>query len=140
MAKDIKVTFEDQTFTLTFNKQSVRQMENAGFNINDIDTKPNTTIEMLFRGAFLARHVGVKESVVNTIWNNMTQKKELLQALMELYRAPSEALLEEPSENDPKKLTWTMEQSTSKTRETLRNSLPIPNYLKESAQDICRWV
>lgn len=109
MAKDIKVTYEDQTFTLTFNKQSVRQMENLGFNINDIDTKPNTTIEMLFRGAFLARHAGIKESLVNTIWNNMTQKKELLQALMELYRAPSEALLEEPSENDPKKLTWTME-------------------------------
>lgn len=140
MAKDIKVTYEDQTFTLTFNKQSVRQMENLGFNINDIDTKPNTTIEMLFRGAFLARHAGIKESLVNTIWNNMTQKKELLQALMELYRAPSEALLEEPSENDPKKLTWTMEQSTSKKREALQNSLPIPNYLKESAHVICRWV
>lgn len=140
MAKDIKVTFEDQTFTLTFNKQSVRQMENAGFNINDIDTKPSTTIEMLFRGAFLARHVGIKESLVNTIWNNMTQKKELLQALMELYRAPSEALLEEPNENDPKKLTWTMEQSTSKIMETLRKGLPIPSYLKESAQDICQWA
>jgi len=82
MAKDIKVTFEDQTFTLTFNKQSVRQMENAGFNINDIDTKPNTTIEMLFRGAFLARHVGVKESVVNTICVQTSRIQPLEQTLL----------------------------------------------------------
>ena len=106
MAKQLIFTYEDKEYTLEYTRRTVAEMEKKGFIASDITDKPMTTLPALFAGAFLAHHRFVKEDVINTIYNKLTKKEELINALAEMYNEPIMALVEEPEE-DMGNLTWT---------------------------------
>lgn len=101
----VELTYDGIDYVLTFNRKTVQQLESIGFNIEDYDAKPATFITQLFRGSFLAKHSKVKEETVNKIWGLIGDKEGLIKALMELYLAPVESLLEEV-EDEEKKVVW----------------------------------
>ena len=80
-------------------------MERNGFVLNDIDTKPQTMIPMLFQGAFLMHHPRIKEEQTNTIYRSLADKEGLLTELISCYRSTMETLFEEPEEEE-KKVQW----------------------------------
>lgn len=106
MAKQLIFTYEDKEYTLEYTRRTVAEMEKKGFIASDITDKPMTTLPALFAGAFLAHHRFVKEDVIDTIYNNLTKKEELINALAEMYNEPIMALVEEPEE-DMGNLIWT---------------------------------
>jgi hypothetical protein len=95
MARTIQFTYEGKDYTLEFNRRSIEKMEQNGFDIESAVSKPMSTIPMLFEGAFLMHHPYAKKEVINEIFNLFTNKKELFEALTDMYSEPLEALLED---------------------------------------------
>ena len=81
----IALTYENKEYVLEFNRQSVRTMEAQGFVLNEIESKPLTMIPMLFQGAFIKNHRGIKRSLMDDIFDELTDKPGLFQALTEMY-------------------------------------------------------
>ena len=105
MARKIEFEMDGTEYTLEYSRRAQTQMESNGFVLEAIGDKPQLMIPMLFRGAFIMHHPRIKEEVVKTIYNRMTNKEELLRELMECYSSVTDTLFDEP-EDDSKKVTW----------------------------------
>ena len=88
MAKQMTIKFGGDTYTLEFTRDSVRQMESAGFNIDKAMETPVLSTETLFTGAFLANH---GKAIKDRIPEKIIQKKlpkGILGKLIEMYNYP----------------------------------------------------
>ena len=101
----IRFSYDNQTYELEFSRQTVRQMESQGFNIEEISSKPMTTIPLLFRGAFWKNHRGIKTKFIDELYEKMKDKTGLLNALMEEY-SNTLAVLTEDNEETEGNVTW----------------------------------
>lgn len=101
MAKTLKFEFEGKEYCLEYTRETVRQMEREGFRSADVLDKPMISLPKLFAGAFKAHHrFGTKPEVIERIFNALKDKDALLEKLAEMYNAPMEELLDEPSEGN----------------------------------------
>lgn len=95
-------------YTLEFTRDSVKQLERAGFNYEEAGGKPVTSLMTLFKGAFLAHHQRTSQSTIDEIWESLENKDGMFDALAELYNEPIEALMKEPDEG--KKIAWSVKK------------------------------
>lgn len=93
-------------YTLEYTRDSVKQLERAGFNYEEAGAKPITSLMTLFKGAFLAHHQRTSQTTIDEIWESLENKDGLFDALAELYNEPIEALMKEPDEG--KKIAWSV--------------------------------
>jgi len=100
MAKTLTITANDVEYTLEFTRKTVSTLEKQGFILSDIAEKPMTTLPELFAGAFLAHHRYVKREVIDSIYDNMPNKEDLIKRLAEMYNEPIEAFIAEPEESE----------------------------------------
>lgn len=100
MAKQLKFTYNDAEYILEFTRRTVAEMEKKGFVAAEVENKPMTTLPALFEGAFLAHHRFVKKDVIDKIFASMTNKRELIGKLAEMYNDPIMSLIEEPEESE----------------------------------------
>lgn len=100
MANVINFVFEDREYTLEFTRKAIEQMERQGFLASEISDKPMTSLPALFAGAFIANHRFVKKDLIDRIFENMTQRQELIGKLAEMYNGPIMALMDEPEVNE----------------------------------------
>ena len=100
------ITFEHKgtDYTLEFTRDSIKQMERAGFAYSQVEEKPYSSLMTLFKGAFLAHHPRISQTVIDEIWDNLGDKEGLFEALANLYNEPLEAMMAEPEEG--KKIVW----------------------------------
>ena len=104
----INLTYEKKEYVLEYNRQSVKTMESQGFVLEELTTKPMTMIPLLFSGAFIKNHSGkdgVKRKVVDEIFNEISDKTALMEALMEMYAETLSTLTEDSGEGN---VTWAM--------------------------------
>lgn len=109
MAKQLTINdpVSGVTYTLEFTRKTIELMEKNGFVAADMERKPMTLLPALFAGAFLAHHRFVKRDVIDAIYAKLNHKDELIGALVEMYKEPLMALLDEPEqENDEGNLSW----------------------------------
>lgn len=106
MSKQITFEFNHKDYTLEFTRDTIRQMERRGFNLNEFSDKPATMLPALFSGAFLAHHRNEKQEVINKIFDSITEKDTLIGKLTEMYTEPIEAMLSEPAESEGN-VNWT---------------------------------
>lgn len=104
MAKQIVITYEGVSYTLEFNRKTVRSMEDRGFVINT--DKPATMIQDLFRGAFQMHHKRMENGLIDKIWAAQKNKEELLAALVSMYAEPISTLMDEPDGDEDETPTW----------------------------------
>ena len=99
----IKLTFEGKSYELTYTRETVKQMENTGFDIQMLAHQPTVQGDKMFAGAFLAKCKGVKRKVIDDIWNHMDieSKNNVLAALADIYGDAMNSLAD-----DGKKVTW----------------------------------
>lgn len=90
----INLTYGKTEYTLEYNRQSVKTMENQGFVLEELTTKPVNMIPALFAGAFIKNHRGVKRKVIDEIFDNIENRMELMEALMEMYAETLSSLTE----------------------------------------------
>ncbi len=101
MSKSINISTKDgQKYKLEFTRKTVKQMTENGFRLEDVKDKPIIAIPELFAGAFLANHRYLKESIIDDMYKGITNKDELIITLIEMYREPIEALMNEPEEGE----------------------------------------
>lgn len=103
MAREIKFPYNGEQYTLKFTLNSVKTMEQAGFVIEEIETKPTVRIQQLFEGAFVANHRGIKRKTMDDIWNTLKRKEQLITALVEMYAEARNSLVEDEGNED-----WTI--------------------------------
>lgn len=110
MAKQLTINdpISGVTYTLEYTRKTVEMMEKNGFIAEDVQRKPMSMLPALFAGAFLAHHRFVKRDVIDSIYNRMNHKDELITALVEMYNEPLISLFDEPEQDDDetKNLSW----------------------------------
>ncbi|MGN0535740.1 MAG: DUF5055 domain-containing protein [Eubacterium sp.] len=85
MAKQITFEYEGKNYVLEFTRKSVKTMEQGGFNLSEVKNKPVSLLPELFAGAFLAHHRFADKKVINEIYDQMTNKDELIEILIDMY-------------------------------------------------------
>lgn len=108
MGKKITITYNERQYTLEYTRKTVAQMERGGFRVDEVMSKPMTSLPALFAGAFLAHHPGVPSETVNKIYASLPNKEGLIEALTTLYNEPILTLLEEPTEGAVGNAAWEM--------------------------------
>lgn len=96
----VKITYKGVNYELGFNRKTASALESQGFNIDELTDKPSVMIPMLFYGAFAMRNTGIKRSLVDEIFDNITKKQELLQVLAEDYIETVTTLMEDAPEGN----------------------------------------
>ena len=91
----INLTHNKTEYTLEYDRQSIRTMEGWGFVIDEVASKPGTMLPLLFNGAFIKHHRGIKRKVIDEIFEAVGNKSALYEALMEMYAEPLNALIED---------------------------------------------
>lgn len=104
----IALTYNDKEYRLEFTRNSVRQMEASGFNINAISDSPVTMIPLLFQGAFIANNKGIKRKTIDDIFESIGNKTELIAALAEMYAETVNSLVEDKETNEGN-VSWKVE-------------------------------
>lgn len=100
MAKRIELTYNGNKFTLEYTRDTVRQMERAGFNIDSAMDTPLTSVETLFTGAFLANHgKAVKDRIPEKILKGGIPK-DMFGKLIEMYNEPISEMFDEGEDNE----------------------------------------
>lgn len=105
MEKTLTFTDNGKTYTLAYTRESVIATENMGFNLDAVFTKPVGSLNLLWRGAFLAHHDSLTIAEVDGLFDKIS-KEGLLDALIGLYKAPVESLLDE--EHSKNAIKWTV--------------------------------
>lgn len=111
MADCINLTYDGKTYELAFTRESVKQMERGGFRLNDLlnGNQMATMSDMLFHGAFAARNPKLKRKVIDDIYDHLSNKADLLAALVELYAEPLSTLTDKAAvEDEEKNVSWEM--------------------------------
>lgn len=90
-------------YTLEYSRRTVAKAEQAGLDINKLDSQSMTMIPLLFWGAFLMHHPGMtREQSDKILFDGLGGlREEEMKRLGELYAAPFQTLVasEEESEN-----------------------------------------
>lgn len=108
MSKSIKIEHDGKTYTLSYTKRTIKEMEASGFIAEEVDRMPATMIPRLFNGAFLRNHRFVKDPVKEEIYARLADKAGLIEVLVSMYNEALAELVDEP-EDEAKKVRWTVE-------------------------------
>lgn len=100
----ITISYDKKDYVLEYSRQSVRTMEAQGFVLDDVSTKPVTMIPMLFQGAFIKNHRGIKRNLMDEIYDNLKDKTGLISALAEMYADTLNTLMDD--NEDAGNATW----------------------------------
>jgi len=101
----INLTYNKKDYILEYNRQSVKTMESQGFVLEELTAKPMTMIPLLFNGAFIKNHRGIKRNLMDEIFEEIGDKTALMEALMEMYAETLGTLTEGSGEGNA---TWAM--------------------------------
>lgn len=105
MSTKINFSFEGVSYCLEYTKRTVKAMEEKGFVPSKILEAPMSYLPELFAGAFMANHRFTKRAVIDSIYEKMTGKTELVNTLIEMYNEPIKALTEDEDEGNA--IEWT---------------------------------
>jgi len=95
----ITLEYSGKKYTLEYNRQSVRMIESQGFVAEQLSAKPVTMIPILFQGAFIKNHKGIKRDLIDEIYEAIADKSGLIVALVELYSETVGTLLDDKAES-----------------------------------------
>lgn len=99
MAKTVTLTYEKCDYTLEFTRRSIKQMEDNGFIVTEVEKKPMMILD-IFRGAFIAHHPRVSREKIDEIYDQIGNKRALVERLVEMYTEPINALLSDSTEGN----------------------------------------
>ena len=94
----LRVATDEEMVEDAIARAVVKRMEREGFVPASIDAMPATAMEALIKGAFEAKHPSMTAEQRLGVWMALGRKDELINALMELYMAPINALIADPTE------------------------------------------
>ena len=86
---------ESREYTLEFSRKTVSKTEQAGFDINQIESKPMTMIPIMFWGAFLMHHPHMtREQTDKILFDGLGRlESDEMEHLAKLYAEPLRTLV-----------------------------------------------
>lgn len=108
MSKKIKLSYEGKEYTLEYTRNTALALEQSGFVLSDVRSKPVSSLVTLFNGAFVANHKRLEGSTVEKIFDSLKDKDKLLAALIGMYDETVSSLMD--SSDDEGNATWEMTQ------------------------------
>lgn len=100
MAIKITFSYDGKDYCLEYTRQTVKKMEERGFVASRIAEAPMTILPDLFAGSFLANHRFVDRKVIDGIYDQMKDKRSLVDTLAKMYNEPIEALMADGDEGN----------------------------------------
>lgn len=94
----IDFDYNGKHYCLEYTPDSIKRMEAAGFSMNDLFDKPQTRIEQLWAGAFLAHERKVSSTVIKNLYEEMKCKK-LIGTLITMYNNTLQNLVPDLDDN-----------------------------------------
>lgn len=91
--KEIKFLYSGKEYTLAYTRESVEKAEEKGFNIQEMQNRPISTMRKIFVYSFLAHHGAVSEKTINEIYGLLENKEQIVQKLVEMYAETVESLM-----------------------------------------------
>lgn len=88
-------------YTLEFDRDSVMYAESLGFDLSKAETTVATDVVCMFRAAFKKHHPRLDLATIDGVWDRISDKRTLTEALVEMFNEPYAALFNEP-EGDSK--------------------------------------
>jgi len=95
----------NKEYTLGFSKKTVKEMARNGFDISKAVDNYVIGIPDLFTGAFLRYHRGIKQNLVDELWEMIPNKAGLTEKLVTMFNEQLDELFSDP-EDDAKKVMW----------------------------------
>lgn len=109
MNKKIEFNYDGVDYTLEYNRDAVIFMEREGLDISEMQSKPLTMIDILWRGAFWKNHKKEKNDKIQEIYKNVPNKSDLNAALSEMFLETYAALIGDSEDTDnSKNIVWKM--------------------------------
>lgn len=114
MATQITVTYKNENYTLEYSRLTARAIENQGFVLDELTTKPNMMIPLLVQGAFLRHHRNVKQKLIDEIYENLTNRvgaegeEGFIGVLADMYAETVNTLTSENVVDEGNAATWTV--------------------------------
>ncbi len=113
MATKITITYKDEKYTLEYTRRTAQAIENQGFDLDEMQKKPNIMFPLLVQGAFLRHHRDLKQKQIEEIYKNIVNKmgKEdeegFISVLAEMY-AETVSTLTDDNVDEGNAATWTV--------------------------------
>lgn len=111
----INVTYKGKSYTLEFNRATVRQMEQNGFTLDKLGEQPMTMIPMLVQGAFVKNHRFIQRDLIDEIYAHIKNKvgngddNGFIHALGEMYAETVSELMDDAHDVDEGNVAvWTV--------------------------------
>lgn len=104
--KQINFEYNGKSYCLEYTRETVIMMERRGFKAQEVTEFPMSMLPELFAGAFLAHHRYESRKVIDEILDTITNRRELVGKLSEMYNEPLNAMLNEPEETTGN-VAWT---------------------------------
>ena len=114
MATQITLTYKAEKYTLEYTSLTATAIENQGFNLDELTSKPNTMIPLLVHGAFLRHHRDLKQKFIEEIYENLVNKsgqegeEGFIAVLAEMYAETVSTLTDENAVDEGNAATWTV--------------------------------
>ena len=106
MSKQIEFEYQDKKYCLEYNRDAIKIMEKQGFDVESFTNKPMTMIELAFQGAFLKNHRNVKMTLIQEIYDNISQKRELANELITMVGETYNSLFDDTNGDETKNISW----------------------------------
>lgn len=97
---------EGREYTLEYSRKTVSRVEQAGLDVNQIDTKSMTMIPLIFWGAFLMHHPHMtREQTDKILFDGLGGlNPEEMAYLGKLYAEPFQTLVASEESGNPRKM------------------------------------
>lgn len=119
MNTTINLTYNDEKFTLEFDRTTIKMLEKAGFKYEEFLEKPMTNIELAFTAAFIKNHPNTKQTTIDEIFEGCKDKNKLIAVISKMINDCYESLLSEP-EDDSKNVQWEVMDLTPAKKEKVQ--------------------
>ena len=111
MATQITITYKKQEYVLEYSRNAVKQMEQQGFVLDKIAEQPMTMVPMLVYGAFVKNNKGIKRSLVDEIYEHISDKigdgdNGFIHALLEMYAETVNTLTDNDEIDEGNRAVW----------------------------------
>lgn len=101
----ITIEYNGESYKLGFTRDSIKRMEDRGFDFSKAEQKQISSLFELVEGAFRTFTPRITTDKIMEVWGALKGKDELYKALMEMFQEPLK-VLNEPDEDSEGNASW----------------------------------
>lgn len=112
MSTKITVTYKNNDYVLEYSRATAKAIEDQGFVLDHVGTRPATMIPLLVYGAFMKNNRGIKRALVDEIYENLVKKvgeeneEGFIAVLGEMYAETVATLTDDSNIDEGNAATW----------------------------------